>query len=239
MKLLFDDQFAPITSAIGFVEADCATVLNSFLSWQEEGNRSFVKQFVSGPLRTVLPSLLPLTDIARLRYLFVPTGSPWTAYFDNGWRGPDPGGVTGYLAPERIGCRGLWMSAIPHTLRHTPAGGRGRYGSAQLGLYGPGGAPPDNAIRVIYAVNDGGPWEFGQFGEPLPFEETERYRARRIKDRFTLEMLRDYLQELGIRAFQEDYYLPAEDNTAVLLERTDFHLPKLKKYTLAEARAHY
>ena len=131
------------------------------------------------------------------------------------------------------------MTAVPHTLRRTPAGSRGRYGSVQFGLSGPDGEPPGNAIRVIYAANDGGPWEFGQFGEPLPFEETERYQARRVRDRFTMEMLRDYLQALGIRAFEADYYLPPEDNTAVLLERTDLRLSELKNYTLAEARAHY
>lgn len=129
--------------------------------------------------------------------------------------------------------------AVPHTLRRTAAGGRGRYGSVQLRLHGPDGEPPDYAIRVIYAMNDGGPWEFGQFGEPLPFEDVERYQARRVRDRFTMEMLRDYLQELGIRAFDEDFYLPPEHNRAVLLKRTDLRLPNMKKYTLAEARAHY
>lgn len=239
MKLLLDDEFAPITSAIGFVEADCATVVNAFLDWFKELKKPVRERLVSGPLRTVLPSLLPLTNLDRFRVLFVPTASPWTAYFDSLWSGPDPGGILGYLAPERIGCRGLSMTAVPHTLRRTPAGSRGRYGSVQFGLSGPDGEPPGNAIRVIYAANDGGRWEFGQFGEPLPFEETERYRARRVRDRFTMEMLRDYLQALGIRAFDEAFYLPPEDNSAVLLEQTRRRSPHLKEYTLAEARAHY
>jgi len=239
MKLLFDDELAPITSTIGFVEADCATVVDTFLSWQKELDRSFRKRSVIGPLKTALKTLLPLTDVGRLRYLFVPTASQWTAYFDNGWRGPDPDAVVGYLAPERLDRRGVTIDAVRHTLRRTPEGRRGRYGSVQFGLYGPEGEPPGNAIRVVYAANDGGPWEFGTFGKLLPFENTERYMARRVKDRFTLEMLRDYLQELDIRAFEEEFYLPPDNNTAMLLERTDARLRNLNEYTLAEARAHY
>lgn len=50
MKLLLDDNLAPITSEFGFIEADCATVVDAFLSWQEELNRAFRKQVVFGSL---------------------------------------------------------------------------------------------------------------------------------------------------------------------------------------------
>lgn len=34
--------------------------------------------------------LLPRTTPIRMRKLFIGTNSDWTAYFDNGRRGPDP-----------------------------------------------------------------------------------------------------------------------------------------------------
>lgn len=110
------------------------------------------------------------------------------------------------------------MSAIRHTYRHTPAGSRGRYGSVRLILFGPDGEAPYNAVREIQAMNDGEQWKLVEFSTPFPFKDTERYRARRAKNRFTLEMLADYLQEVDTRAFDAACYLPSDRNTAALLE---------------------
>jgi hypothetical protein len=51
-------------------------------------------------------------------------------------------------------------------------------------------------------------WEFTAKGPVLPFEHTERYRARRIRDRFTPEMLQSYCRALGIDVFNADFYGP-------------------------------
>ena len=65
-----------------------------------------------------------------------------------------------------------------------------------------------NAGRTIHAgyYDDG--WEFGANGPPLPFEESERYNERRIRDRFTDEMLERYCAQLGIDLFNENFYGP-------------------------------
>jgi hypothetical protein len=89
--------------------------------------------------------------------------------------------------------------------------------------------------RAILAMNDGGPWRFDLVGEPLPFEQVERYSARRIRDRFTIPMLRDYLLALDIRAFDADFYAP--DRRGTLMELTG--VDPVFKDSLAEARAHF
>jgi hypothetical protein len=38
------------------------------------------------------------------------------------------------------------------------------------------------------------------------FEQTDRYLARKIRDRFTSETLAAYAAELGLRPFDEDFY---------------------------------
>lgn len=49
-------------------------------------------------------------------------------------------------------------------------------------------------------------WEFCDNGEPLPFEDTEAYAHRKIRDRLTDARLRHYGEQLGIRFWDESEY---------------------------------
>ncbi|WP_224372651.1 hypothetical protein [Hyalangium versicolor] len=95
-----------------------------------------------------------------------------------------------------------------------------------------------NYLRTLYAMNDGGRWVFGQSGEPFPFENLERYQVRRIRDRFTFDMLKEYLLHLGLSPFQEEFYLP-QGAPAWLVEKTGPVVHTYKEYTLAQAREHF
>ncbi len=85
------------------------------------------------------------------------------------------------------------------------------------------------------ASNDGGRWVFDQFGEPFPFEKLEQYQARKVRDRFTFDMLKEYLRHLGLSPFEEDFYLP-QGAPAWLVEKTGPFVPAQTEYTLAQAR---
>jgi len=237
MQLLLDDRLAPITKEIGFLEAECAVAVRTFTDWLEALQRdrgvSLTTRAVSGCLDEVLQTLLPLTSLDRRRFLFVPTASPWVAYFDNSYRGTDATGVMAYLA-RLIGCRGLRIVAVPNTIRGTGMAQTGRYGAVMLELYGPHDTDWLNYVRTIAAANDGGRWVFQQSGTPFPFEDIERYNARRVKDRFTFEMLQQYAQELGLAPFDESFYLPPSDNTAMLVEKQGPTVQNLREYTLAD-----
>jgi hypothetical protein len=52
--------------------------------------------------------------------------------------------------------------------------------------------------RWIQASDQDGTWEFDAVGKPLPFEEPERYTARRKADRLGLDLLGRYLAEVGV-----------------------------------------
>jgi hypothetical protein len=97
-----------------------------------------------------------------------------------------------------------------------------------------GGTPPRFARRSI-ACSDDGHWVFEQFGEPYPFEDLERYRAKRNRDRFDAALLQCYLREFGLDAFSDDFYRVDASSPAILIEdgvRYDF-----KEFTLAEVVA--
>jgi hypothetical protein len=234
--LLLEDRWAPVTSTMGFLELEAEQAAQAFATWQRGlmTPRDITVEVlpVSGPLEQVLSSLLPLTSGETQRELFIPTRSAWTAYVENGWTGTDAASPMSYMA-RRLSIRGLRVVAVPHTLR----GDRGRYGAVMLEVYGPKQPGKiSSTVRALAAANDGGRWVFEQEGEPFPFEHVEQYQARRVRDRFTFEMLKDYLRHLGLSPFEEDFYMPP-GSRAWLIQKTGPFTTVGREYTLEEARA--
>ena len=232
--MLLDDRWAPITSEMGFLELEAEQTARAFTAWeaglQAPRGISVEARRVSGSLEQVLSSLLPISTPETQRNLFIPTRSSWTAYVENGWGGTDAASPMRHMA-RTLGCRGLRVVAVPNTIRRD----KGRYGAVMLEVYGPHQTHWLNHVRTLYASNDGGRWVFGQSGEPFPFEQPERYQAKRVRDRFTFEMLKDYLHHLGLSPFEEDFYLP-QGSSAWLVERKGPVSPRHKDFTLAQAR---
>ncbi len=237
-SLLLSDQLAPITTSMGFLETDLHHAAEEFEAWQNEiGSKhriSISSRRISGGLESVLRSLLPLRMVDSNRYLFIQTETCWTAYFDNGYRGTDPSAI-GYLA-ERLKCRSIWIVANPHTLQRTGVPRRGRQGALVLELYGPEAIDYTNIIREIRLQNNEGRWKFSLHGAPLPFEDTNQYRVQPVKERFPFDLFNQYLAELGITPFDEDFYLTNDGEAAILVEKSG-SLPKnAKNISLKRAR---
>jgi hypothetical protein len=237
MDLLFQDRLAPITSSIGFIETDLGNAVDGFCRWMEpiQTSRGVVltRRTLEGGLWAALLALQPLTSVESRRFLFVPTGSRWTAFFDNGHHGPDPTGPMAYLA-RTMGHRALRVVAIPH---HEPrwenGRWRGRYGATILDLFGPNVINHSNTMRSITMMNDGGKWTFDEIGDRLSFENAEVYKARRIRDRFSFELLAYYLKQLGLEPFNEQFY----ELQAVLVEKHGPCAPAMEEYSLQDVRA--
>ena len=232
--LLLDDRWAPITSELGFLEMGAEHAARAFATWQTGllASRGITVEArpVPGSLEQVLSSLLPITRPETQRDIFIPTRGPWTAYAECGWGGTDASSTMAYMA-RALGCRGLRVVAVPNTLRKD----KGRFGAVMLTMYGPHPTAWINTVRSVAVSNDGGRWVFAQFGEPFPFEKVEQYQARRVKDRFTFDMLKEYLHHLGLAPFSEDFYLP-EGAPAWLSERRGPVLPNHQEFTLAQAQ---
>jgi hypothetical protein len=235
--LLLDDRWAPVTSEIGFLETDAEHAARAFTAWHAglEAPRGIAVQVqpVSGTLEQALCALLPLTSPEVRRYLFMPTRSAWTGYVDNARGGTDAASPMRHMS-RTLGCRGLRVVAVPNTYRK----GEGRYGAVMLEVYGPHPTSWLNYVRALSASNDGGRWDFLQFGEPFPFEKPERYQARRVRDRFTFDMLKEYLHHLGLSPFEESFYLP-QGAPAWLVEKTGPVAPTHQEFTLAKARENF
>ena len=235
--LLLEDRWAPVTSTMGFLELGAEQAAQAFATWQRglATSHGFTIEVLpaTGTLEQVLSRLLPLSGGETQRRLFIPTRSAWTAYVSNQWTGTDAASPMSVMA-RRLSIRGLRVVAVPHTLRKD---GGGRYGAVMLDVFGPEQLGKiHNYVRALGASNDGGRWVFDQEGEPFAFEQVEKYQERRVRDRFTFEMLKDYLRHLGLSPFDEDFYLPP-GSCAWLIQKTGPVTTVGREYTLEEARA--
>ena len=151
-------------------------------------------------LHDAIPHLQPLTTRVRPRELLATTANPdWVAYVDCPARGSDPDGPM-YVLSQRLGGRGLSATLIPDAPRD---GSGGRWGGRIMWLHD---NRPGRESRSIAVIQDGSHWEFDAHGPMQDFEEPEAYSARRVRDRFTPDMLLRYCAALGLRPWDDDFY---------------------------------
>lgn len=205
----------PVTFSVGFADSDVATCVSCYLAWRRRlqltGFRNKQRALV-GDLKDSLQRLLPLSTPYN-RYLFVATDSNWTAVFSNDKNGSGCPEHISRLAVE-LGSITIHAGHIPHTLSRDEK--TGYNGGTYIGINGPRDSAAGSLVRSVSAIYESG-WGFDEWGKRLPFEQPDKYALRRKKDRFTPEMLDVYLRHYGIRLFDESFYLPESDSTAVLV----------------------
>lgn len=217
---LLAGRYAPITDAIGFLEADFARVVTADIRWRATLG-GFRSRPVVGPLPTLLDALPPLTG-PLLRHIWVETTGSWTAYFDNFVLGSDTFGPVSYLS-RQLGCRGVAIACRVATAK--------RGAATSFSLYGPHRTGWLNITRWVAAAQDMGHWEWSATGTPQPFEDVTAYERRRVRDRLTPEMVANYCDTLEIRPFDESFF----GTTGHLVENTRV-TGNVRTETLQQAR---
>lgn len=226
-----------MTRELAFIDAPSLSVVDQFVAWHRRLDEwrgvEPVARPLSGYLESALLHLPPLTSGEIRRYLFVPTASPWTAYFDNGHRGPDPVPPVSYLAKV---LETRWIRVVADIRPSASIGKPPRVRELIFEYHGPGARfGPDPTDKRILDLTTGGRgrWTFRQIGHPLPFERVERYEAHRPSDSFDLDLMREYLLALGLQPFDETFYMP--DGTAQLVEKIGPRYPHDIDWSLDEA----
>ena len=208
---------SPIGWSVHYLEASLDAVLGGIVSARAG---SIIEVRDPEPYPGVLERLVPF-EAPWTRELALPCGS-WTAYLNNGINGGDSTAI-GQAVARRLGVRHVMAE---HTLRYGPG-----HQATQLWISEPQGSSP-MAGRVIFASAMDGRWEWHTSGEPLPFEDVERYSARRIRDRFDRTMLLGYLNALGIPADDDSSY----GDGFLVQQVVDW---QVRSVSLAEARAEF
>jgi hypothetical protein len=210
------EEYAPITSGIGFVKAQLQVAKDAFLQWQRailsRYGQSLLERPCAGSLRDAVMQLTPLTSPVCTRYLLLDAGE-WTAFLDNGIDGTDAEGVVAVLASD-LHATGLRLTAIPET--RTSGRRIVRYGATIFQVF----QASQTCRRSIACINDGGRWVFEQFGAPFDFEETDAYLAKRKPCRFGVDLLNRYARSMGIAPFDEATFTqhPSGHVRGVLIE---------------------
>lgn len=213
--MLVAPEFAPITYAFGVLQPPLHEVVAELHAWKAEIGDAAELTRVTVDLYGGLRMLEPLSGPWFKRLWIGTTSSQWkTAYFDGFVNGGDPFPPISYLA-RRMRCLGVVVVAAPD--------------SVQIQEYGPDQTDWLNLRWAVVATNDD-PWHWQHFGDVRPFEESANYAKRRIKDRFTLAMLRRYCVALGIPLETESF------GPEAVIERPVVPPGEHRFETLAQAR---
>ena len=222
------EKWHPVTHDFGLIQTPMPLLLSEFENWQRSFGVKYLRTEVSSSLADAFESLLPLSH-SKMRRLFVATPSDWVACFQNGIQGSDPFPAMSYLAGH-MGVLAMRVCCTPDDAK---------YPAVIWEVYAPevrGGCPPLGYRRFIGASDDGGQWVFEESGERFPFEAVERYTSRRKRDRFTREMLGDYLHHFGIELFTDAFFCVDATTPAVRLQQvTKIH--SLPEFTLEQVAA--
>lgn len=205
------DRWHPVTHDMGLIDASLEQVVAVLLRWHGSLGTTYSRCDVTSSLADAFEALPPLSAEKRRR-LFVATRSGWTACFQSGIDGSDPFPTTSYISTEFLGVLGMRAC-------RSPAGAR--WPAVIWEVYAPvelGGLPPLCYRRSLCVANDGGRWVFEQSGEPFDFERTETYSLPRKRDRFTPELLDEYLAHFDLQPFSDSFYVVSARQPAVVLE---------------------
>jgi hypothetical protein len=190
--LLLGGTASPIGWSVQYLQAPTELVLAAV---QTMRSNTALRVSPQRAYPDVLEDLLPF-EAPWTRELVLPCGD-WTAYLNNFVNGGDSTAVGPAIA-VRLGIRCV-------VALHTPRYGPGHEGT-QLEVMGPAGVPPLMYERTVSAVATDGRWEWDESGPAFPFEDTARYAAGRIRNRFDRELPVRYLDALGIPADDDDAY---------------------------------
>lgn len=222
------EQWVPVTADFGLIHLPVETVVHEFVTWQASIGTDCQRHALA-TFEDALAGLPPLSAQKR-RALFVPTGSGWTAYFQSGIDGSDPFPAMSYLAGQ-LGVLAMRVCSTPRDAT---------WPATIWEVYAPedqGGLPPLHYRRSVCAMNDGGRWVFEQSGEPFPFESLDDYDRPRKRERFTHELLAEYLAHFDLFPFEDAFFTVNLESPAILLERYRPSLPACPEFTLDEVLA--
>ena len=196
-ELLFDGRLSAFTTKITFIDRPLDEAMRGLnLGFSSISNDATGKQ-LSGDLEDLLSYLEP-EPTNSIKTLIVEAGNGWTASFHQG----DSISHAFDTAARYLRCRSLHTGYAPH-LRHN--GEILGYGSCAFWLYDH--ARGEMGTRTLQASYQSR-WDMHMSGTPQPFEETERYQRKKVRERFDLEMLNRYCNALNIRRNDPTFYGP-------------------------------
>ncbi len=213
-KMLFRGEYLPLSGNLLFLRASPEKALGAFVRREKALMFGVRQRERNCSLRDAFEQLLPVAMEAE-KWCFVGTASEWTLALHND--GDDFGNSLSGL--------GKWGKCDALLIQYLPAG---------LPSGNPHFPYTDTESRRFEYIPFGGEsrfvsvschqekhWDFHEYGEPLPEEDTGRYAERFKRNRLTLEMLEAYAHSFGIEPFKEEFY----HDCCLFAEKEDMLIP--------------
>lgn len=189
LDFLIFRQARPATAAVGFIHADLQTVLKFVDAWK-------VPQGSLKPTRfraNLVDALTRLSPLSGMKTLYIECRNGWTAVFR-----AEKEFKEGEIAYP---CRNIASDGIKATYLYSdddPDNQRAKNGAVMFSTYKGHATDFLNYARSVCLIAYEGRWSFEQGGEPQSYERLDLYQAKRARDRFSLEVLIEYLRAAGI-----------------------------------------
>lgn len=223
---LLKNKYQPLTTTIYFLETELKSAVKTFLEWQEplaiNHERTLETDMLIGDFAHNLIKLLPISTIEIRKYLFQATHGDWVAFVDNSILGTD--GSAPSVLSDILNCRMLRMTCSDN-------GNIFEYKN-------PIAKNELDKLRTISVTKESG-WGFHTYGELLPFEKPEYYKAKKIKDRLNKEILEEYFLNFNIQLFNETFYNNSGDVSAILIRKEGPLYKNAKQLTLEQAQNYF
>lgn len=173
-----------------FIHAPIDVVADCLVSW---GNEEMVGRHTTAKRKMLkfddIPTHLSDRKFQPDRGVLV-SADNWTAFFDNH--------QYEWLAAGKLFvlCERLKVSTCFFSFEHDRASEQ--YGEASFNYSRFNNGLEIPVIERQVMLSKDGRWKFEEFGEPMPFENLERYAMRKKRDRLNEEVLISYGKAIGI-----------------------------------------
>ncbi len=197
----FLKKYEPVTSSMSFIDIDFEKCAQEIFEHNYRVNKEWEfpwevqKIHVPDNLVDKLYKMLPLAPTNLTKELISKTTSNWVMYTTNGNSGSMSCSEASYVA-ERFKARVVTVLMV-EDIRGGPPG------SVQFSVKDY--SKSRDTFRIVSAHKESR-WEWTDYGELFSWEEVEKYKEKKIKDRLTPEMLERYCKHLGIDLFNPDFY---------------------------------
>jgi hypothetical protein len=197
----FAGLYAPVTFGAAFLKVPFRELVGDYVAWTRRNHPHAATEPCDGSLRDALDRLAPLTAPVS-KELLVDLEGRFTAILSNSLLVGDAFPRAAYWS-NRMTCEALAVTCAPDKHDCVTSGAVNVFRAMQVQLFtgheGVHGVPR----RTVTASKDGDRWAFDNQGEPFPFEDTQKFSNRRVRDRFGAEDVLAFCRHFGLRLSAE------------------------------------
>jgi hypothetical protein len=228
----FAGHYAPVTFGAGFLKLPFRELVDDYSVWVKRNHPNATATPCEGSFRDALDQLAPLTAPAS-KELLIDVQGQFTAILSNSLMVGDAFPRTAYWS-SRMKCEALAVTCVPDKYDRVTLGAIDVDRAMQVQLFSGKEGVSGMPRRTVTASKDDDRWVFDNKGDPLPFEDTQKFTNRRVRDRFGPEDVSAFIRYFGLPLSRE----PTCDRALLLSYMEPRAVRRSFSYSEAQADQH-